>query len=301
MNNKPNFFIIGAPKCGTTALSEYLREHENIVISDPKEPHFFATDMPKMRTTDDEMTYLSYFKNITDETVSIGEASVWYLYSKEAIKNIFAYNKDAKIIAMLRNPVEMVPSMHSQHLYSADEDIKDFQDAWELNNEREKGNCIPKYARAPQNLYYAKIALYSEQLERVYEYFPQSQVKVILFDDFKNDTKKVYDDVLSFLNVPNDQRMEFPIINENTVSKSYFIKNLIVHQPKFIVFIKNYIKKILGKDQLNIASFFNGLNTNKTKRRPLEDNTKKEIHDTYRSDIDKLSILINRNLDKWKM
>jgi len=296
---KPNFFIVGAPKCGTTALSAYLKEHKNIVISDPKEPHFFATDMQKMRTTDNKEQYLKYFKDVTDQTFAIGDASVWYLYSKEAIKNIKQFNPDAKIIVMLRNPVEMVPSMHAQHLYRTDEDVKEFAEAWKLNESRELGNNIPKYCRAPQNLNYKKIALYAEQIERLYRYFPKEQVKIILFDDFKKDTKKIYEETLEFLNINKDGREHFPVINENTTSKNYWIKALIVNQPKFIIFIKNIIKKILGKEKLNIASFLNNLNTIKEKRKPLEDTLKQEIIDNYKNDILKLSKILNRNLDNW--
>lgn len=298
-NKKPNFFIVGAPKSGTTALSEYLREHMNIVISMPKEPHFFATDMEKMRTTNREETYLSYFKDVTEQTIAIGDASVWYLYSKNAIRNIFNYNPKAKIIVMLRNPLEMVPSMHAQHYFSTDENIKDFERAWGLNKDREKGKSIPKYCRAPQNIIYDKIALYSEQIDRLYKYFPEEQVKIILFNDFKVDTQKIYLDVLDFLKVINDDKLDFPIINENTVSKNYWLKALVVNQPKTILLIKNLIKRMLGKEELNIAPFINKLNTKKVKRKPVNEKIKREMINNYSEDIQRLSNIINRDLNNW--
>ncbi|MDN3641075.1 sulfotransferase [Lutimonas halocynthiae] len=296
---KPNFFIIGAPKSGTTALSEYLREHDNVVISDPKETHFFTSDMLKMRTTDNEQTYLNYFKNISDKTIAIGDASVWYLYSKEAIRNVFKFNSMAKIIVMLRNPLEMVPSMHAQHLISTDEDINDFETAWGLNRNRENGKSIPKYCRAPQNIVYSKIALYSEQLDRLYQYFPKEQVKIILFEDFKEDTRKVYNEVLDFLGVLHEERDDFPVINQNTASKSYWLKTLVVNQPKGLILLKNMIKFILKKDQLNIASAINELNTKKVKRKPLNEKLKQEMINNYIGDIKRLSIIINRDLNNW--
>ena len=296
---KPNFFIIGAPKCGTTALSEYLKNHPSIVMSEPKEPHYFATDMPKMRYTDNEKLYLEYFKGVSDRTKIIGDASVWYLYSTEAIVNIHKYNPEAKIIVMLRSPIEMVPSMHAQHIYSTDEDISLFEDAWNLNGDREKGENIPKHCRSPKNIFYNEIAKYTEQIERVYKYFPKTQVKIILFDDFKKDAGKVYRESLQFLELEDDGKTDFPIINENTALKNYRLKSFIVNQPEIVIRIKNFIKKVFNVKHLGVVGYVNKLNTNKVKRVPLSEKSKDQLIIEYKDDIKKLSKLIKKDLDGW--
>ena len=87
-NKKPNFFIVGAPKCGTTALASYLNEHSKIFVSNPKEPHYFATDFPRYRLYDSLKQYLDIFNDAKSENVAIGEASVFYMYSRGYKKNI---------------------------------------------------------------------------------------------------------------------------------------------------------------------------------------------------------------------
>ena len=241
MNKTPNFFIVGAPKCGTTALSEYLKEHPNVFMSTPKEPHYFADDMVKHRGIKKRKDYFYLFDEVKKNHLAIGEASVWYLYSKNAIENIYNYNKDVKIIIMLRKPVDMVYSMHSQHQNSQGEDEPDFEKAWNLEPERKNGKKIPKHILHVPNLYYSEIAKYYSQLMRVYNYFPKNQVKVIMFDDFKNNTKKVYCETLTFLNLPEFDKNEFPKINENKNFRFHFYNKLISSEP---IIFRNIRKKI---------------------------------------------------------
>jgi hypothetical protein len=103
---KPDFFIVGAPKCGTTSLSEYLKQHPEIFMSEPKEPHFFGTDLEsywggRFERYRDVHKYLSLFANVQDE-IRVGEASPWYLYSKRAAEEIKQFNPASRIIILLR-------------------------------------------------------------------------------------------------------------------------------------------------------------------------------------------------------
>jgi hypothetical protein len=82
---KPNFFIIGAPKCGTTALSEYLRQHPNIFFSLPKELCYFGKDYPSCaRPFKSDRQYLKFFRKASCEHLAIGEGSTRYLASKNS-------------------------------------------------------------------------------------------------------------------------------------------------------------------------------------------------------------------------
>ena len=116
MTNKPDFFIVGAPKCGTTALYTYLKQHPEIFMSPQKEPQFFANDvLGDRRHTCTWAEYLSCFAAARGAK-RIGEASVAYLGSPCAPKQIKMFNPAAKIIIMLRNPVDMMHSLHNQRL-----------------------------------------------------------------------------------------------------------------------------------------------------------------------------------------
>ena len=189
--NKPSFFIVGAPKSGTTALSKYLSDHEDIFFSKPKETNYFATDFNlKMRHVSRFSNYLLLFKSAKKNQLC-GEGSIWYLYSSKAIKNIYSFNPKSKIIIMLRNPGEMVYSLHYQKIFSLDENIKNFNDAWKASWLREKNKCVPKNCREKKTLFYHKVADYHKQLMNVYKYFPKKQVKIILYDEFKKNNFKI--------------------------------------------------------------------------------------------------------------
>ena len=175
MTNKPDFFIVGAPKCGTTALSEYLRAHPNIHISTPKEPHYFVDDFPSYKERmGGEENYLALF-DTDKENAQCGEASVWYLYSKVAIQNALDFNPNAKFIAMVRNPLEMAVSLHAQLVWTLDEDTHNFDEAWSMMDERKAGRKIPKKCRESAFLQYREACQLGGQIERFMNIVPPSQ------------------------------------------------------------------------------------------------------------------------------
>ena len=110
---KPNLFIVGAPKCGTTAWYHYLQHHKDISFSEAKEPHYFCTDFPNFRWAKTEEEYLKLFADLPDSKY-IGEASVMYLYSEEAIHRVREFNPDAKVMVFIRAYESFFASYHSQ-------------------------------------------------------------------------------------------------------------------------------------------------------------------------------------------
>ena len=192
---RPNFFIVGAPKCGTTALRQYLLDHPETFFCEPTEPHYFATDFPSHRYVDTEENYLRLFDAAGPQCSRIGEASSWYLYSREALLNIREFNPDAKIIAMLRNPIEMTPSLHAQLLRDFAESEPDLRRAWDLQEERRDPNTLPKNRNTrydPRTFLYGEACKLGEQVDRLLAVFPREQVKIILFDEVSRETKAVY-------------------------------------------------------------------------------------------------------------
>ena len=126
---KPDFFIVGAPKCGTTALANYLGQHPDIFMAKQKESHHFATDLiPYDDYWRNRNHYLKIFQEAKENQI-IGEASVFYLLSQEAAKNIKKFSPNAKIIIMLRNPVDLLYSHYFQAVYNGRETITDFEKA----------------------------------------------------------------------------------------------------------------------------------------------------------------------------
>ena len=300
MNKAPGLFIVGAPKSGTTALAQYLSEHPEIFISTPKEPHYFAYDLEGYRAVKNEQEYAHLFLAAKEQETVLGEASVFYLSSETAIPAIRKFNPAARILVMLRNPVDMVYSLHSQLVQSGDEDELDFAIAWQKVEARLAGKDIPKLAREIQVLNYRKIANYGFQISRLFNHFPREQIKIILFEDFKNRTAREYEQTLEFLELESDARTEFPVVNQNTQPRLMSLKYKIKDQGPLITRTKNFIKKTLGVKQLGIAGLIDNINTRRVVRPPLPEALKNEILETYREDINNLEEMLNVDLGHWK-
>ncbi|OED36847.1 hypothetical protein AB833_25915 [Chromatiales bacterium (ex Bugula neritina AB1)] len=299
--NKPNTFVIGAPKCGTTALCKYLELHTNIFMCDPKEPHFFAhQDMPGRKhyyTNID--TYLELFQGAKSNQNVLIEGSVWYLFCENAIKRIFNFNPKAKLIVMLRRPDEMVYSYHSQAIVSFSEDITDFELAWRTSKGPNPSRTIPKHCDEPKVLQYDQIAKYGDQLERLFSIFDRSQIMIILFDDFKSNTEKTYNDVLNFLELPPESLPSFEKINENKVITNKTIGRILTKPPGWLLQAIALFKRLLGIKNLNVRErLLNSVSRN-AERTPLSLELRQEIIDNYREDILKTQRITNLSLEKW--
>ncbi|MGC9330272.1 MAG: sulfotransferase family protein [Bacteroidales bacterium] len=299
---KPNFFIIGAPKCGTTALSEYLREHPDVHFSYPKEPNFFCTDFSEQhREFKDYTFYLNQcFYNSKGKT-AVGEGSVYYLYSSEAVPNILKFQPKAKFIVMLRNPVDIAHSLHATHLRSGiNENIEDFETAWNLQDERKEGKNLPPHCTDYKLVMYRDICKTGEQLKRLFQWVDKSKVKIILFEDFVNDTLKVYKEVLDFLNVKYDGREEFPNINYNFRSKSKVLAKIIHKLSYKFAWILLVKKKIGIPEGFSLLGPVKRLNSEKSSRKELDTAFREKLVVEFRDDVSLLEKLINRDLSHWK-
>ena len=297
---KPNFFLVGAPKCGTTALYEYLRPHPNIFLSKVKEPHFFATDLgsyPAIKTPD---AYSALFADSTARHLRVGEASVYYLRSSVALGNIREFNPEARIIAMFRNPVDMVYSLHSQLLYVAEETVSDFETAWRLQERRGRGLDLPRRSRGSFLLQYAQVGQFGTQTERLLSTFPREQVKLILYDDFAASPQAVYDDVVQFLEIPHDNRRDFPRINDNKRARVAWLRNFLRKPPPFLRTTVRSLKRTAGGTRL--ASLTAGVvarNTVNERRPPLPPAFRAELVEAFSEEVALLSRLLNRDLSHW--
>jgi hypothetical protein len=297
---KPNFFLVGAPKCGTTALYEYLRPHPNIFLSKVKEPHFFATDLgsyPAIKTPD---AYAALFADSTARHRRVGEASVYYLRSSVALGNIRAFNPEARIIAMFRNPVDMVYSLHSQLLYVAEETVSDFEAAWRLQERRARGLDLPRRSRGSFLLQYAQVGQFGTQTERLLATFPREQVKLILYDDFAASPQAVYDDVVEFLEIPHDNRRDFPRINDNKRARVAWLRSFLRKPPPFLRTAVRSLQRTEGGARLaSITAGFVARNTVNERRPPLPPAFRAELVEAFREEVAQLSRLLNRDLSHW--
>lgn len=292
--------MIGAPKCGTTALSEYLRMHPNIYMSMPKELFYFADDFPAYRQATTKEEYLEkFFQDVTTQHKAVGEASALYLYSSVALENLYQFNPNAKIIVMLRNPIDVVYSYHSQLLYDGDENEPDFEQAWKLQTSREKGLQISLFCREPRLLQYAEFGKLGQQIEHLLSIFPREQIHIIWFEEFANSTQLVYEKVLEFLEVPTDNRIEFERYNVNKTHKSSLLGKVTQKTPEFLINAAMKTKQIMGFSRWGIMDAIRKFNSKTASRQPLSVDFKAELIAEFATDIQKLSCLLDKDLSDW--
>lgn len=296
---QPNFFVVGAPKSGTTALATYLGEHPEIFMCSPKEPHYFADDFPNHRFVTRWDDYLGLFERAGDHHRVVGEASVFYLYSKVAITNLLARIPSARLIVMLRNPIELAQSMHAQALRTRDETSTDFCAAWNLRNTRRRGQRIPRKCRDVKILLYDDVARLGSQMERLLAVAPRNQVRWWFYDDFADDPKRVYGEVLEFLRVANDGRSEFPPINLRSVARSQLVAQFTQKTPRTLVKAAMLLKKHLGIDQWRILDALRCVNFTQVTSNYLAPELLAQMRRHFAPDIRLLQDISGRDLSYW--
>lgn len=291
---KANFFIIGAPKCGTTSLAAWLGAHTNIYFSKIKEPHFFNTNgLRIIKTLPD---YDALWKNTRPQHIAIGEASTHYLFSPEAVPNILKYNPKAKFIVCVRNPIEMAQALHAERVWQGRETAKDFKTAWNLQEERLHGNYIPKtMLEDPERLQYGPYCKLGEQLARLFSLVDRTRVCVIVLDDMARDAKQEYERVLAFLGIPSDGRQDFPVYNPRKQTKNIYFA--------YMLRLMHNVKRMAGlKYNFGLARKLKGWNTNPRKRESISADLRDELVAYFKDDVALLGAILERNLIReWSL
>jgi hypothetical protein len=295
-----DFCILGAPKCGTTAMYTYLRTHPQIFMSQIKEPHFYADDMADAyRAVKNRQAYCEIFAGAADGQLC-GEASVLYLFSERAVPNILRDSPDARFIVMLRNPVDMAQSLHSQLLRSLYEDEMSFRMAWELQDVRAAAERIPRRCDEPKLLLYRTICSFAWQMERLFQWVPRERVLVHIFEEFFSDPRAGYERTLAFLGLLADERTHFERVNENTVPRSWLLLGL----AYYLRFVPNRLYAPL-KQTFNVfglrpgVAFFRWRNRPE-KRAPIDTSFRHRLEAEFQPDIARLEVILERNLDVWR-
>lgn len=300
---KPNFFIIGAPKSGTTSLYRYLSQHPDVFMSVSKEPCFLAPDFKSPNYPQTEAEYLRCFEGYKGE-FRIGEATTTYLYSGLAAREIHRYSPDAKIIAMLRNPAEMVVSLHSQRMKEGNENIGRLKEALEAESDRRKGERLPKNFQYPKEyLLYRDFGMYAKQLKRYFLEFGRDNVHVIIFNDFIGDTKREFGKVCEFLNIPNDYNIDFTIENPGHTPRILLLHRAFIKCRSVFISIKWRMEKFVSIRYLEFLRAPYGLIIKlniKTGRAPIHLETKATLDSYYEVEIKDLENLLKRKLDCWR-
>lgn len=299
----PNFLVIGAAKCGTDSLCDYLGQHPQIYMCPNREPNFFIADgqgdIPYRGPGDREVLkawdmwvssldrYQALFSGVSDEK-AIGEGTTWYLYDERAPKLIHHYIPEAKLIAILRNPVDRAYSAYNMLLRDGRETIQDFAQALAAEDERVRAGWEPMW-------HYRRMGFYYSQLKRYYDTFDAAQIHVVLHDDFNSRPSDVLRELFQFLQVKEQfQPDTSERRNVSLVPKHHAYNRLISGQNP----VKAAVKVMLPIElRQRIKSGL--VSRNLSKPAPLRTDTRHQLIDVFRADILDLQTLINRDLGSW--
>jgi ATP-binding cassette subfamily B protein len=250
----PDFFIVGNPKSGTTALYEMLRSHPQIYMPAGKEPWYFAAELHERTPPRPEGTpttleqYAALFAAAAPQQRA-GEASALYLWSRTAARAISEVQPDARIIAILREPASFLRSLHLQFVETYIETEADFRKALALEDDRRAGRMVPQYTYWPQALLYSEHVRYAEQLRRYRDLFGAERMLVLIYDDFLRDNDATVRQVLRFLDVDDTLTIELSQANPTVRVRSPRLHQLVhavsVGHGPFSLAVKEGLKTVL--------------------------------------------------------
>ena len=298
---RPDFFIVGAPRCGTTALATYLSEHPDIYMA-KKEMHFFGADLrfgPQFFRRDCD-AYRAEFAQWNGQTRT-GEASVWYLFSKQAAAEIKAYNPDARIIILLREPISMLYSLYHYFLYDGNEHLPSFEEALAAEKDRSMGQRITRQTYFVQGLAYRAVVHFAEQVQRYFDLFGRERVHVIIYDDLAADTVGTYRATLSFLGVSDSVDIPVRPINANVTVKSSFLR-VALNDPLVrgtAIALRSWLPKPLFALIQNVGTGIIELNKRPAQRHPMDHGLKLALQKEFAPEVERLSALLKRDLTHW--
>ena len=292
---KPDFLIVGAFKSGSTALYEGLRRHPQIFMPFHKEPLYFGDDLTRRYGRYTEAEYLHLFDPAKPGQKS-GEASTWYLYSVSAAREIHDFNPDMRIMVVLRNPVDVMYSEHSQLIYNVIEDLPSFEDALAAEPDRRAGRRIPEGPINIENLFYRHSVRFAEQLERYFDVFGRERVHVMLWDDLRRDGATVIRDALAFLGVDPTLAAAPPNANENKRVRSPLIQRLIF-APRLLLPLAPFLRRFPLVRAVRTRLL--DMNSEAKPRAPMDPALRRRLLDEFTPDIERLGALIGRDLSAW--
>lgn len=302
----PDFFVVGAPRCGTTAICRYLARNPQICFSRPKEPHYFSRLDHDPGVDEFRKNYLERnFGHFESRHRAVGEGSVSYLYLPGVIERINHLNPQARFVVLVRNPLSMLPSYHLRMQFLLQEDEPDFQKAWELEPSRDRGENIPKYCLDSLLLKYSQVARFGVQVERLFDVVGRDRAQVIVFDDFKSDLLGTYQNLLEFLNVDYDGQTEFERRFGSQMYRYGWLQKLlfkpVTSGGKVVDTLQRRARKYNpdGTKRMSLIKRLTRLNKVPTKPAPLSPQMADIVRETLRHDVMHLSALLDRDLSFW--
>ena len=292
---QPDLFIVGAPKSGTTALHTHLGSHPQITLPSRKDRPFFASDLDFRRWRLSRDEYEAELRAGAEAPI-LGHSCVWYLYSRTAAEEIHRAAPDAKVVIMLRNPVDMLHAQHSQFLYNGNEDIADFGEALAAEPDRRAGRRVPRRAHFPQGLWYLDTARFGEQVERYLHVLGDDRVTTILYDDFRADPEGTVARVAGWLGA-DAAPLSGGVVNANRRVRSRALQSFLMAPPPWL---ERGVHAVLPRPlHGRVAPWMIRRNIQERPREPVPAELRRRIAADLADDVDRLGGLLGRDLGDW--
>lgn len=300
--NKVNLFIIGFPKTGSTALAEFLSQHSQVFLSDQKGLDFFSTDFhfesdkfhgyKKHFPIRNLKQYNSCFKNRNEKYLIDG--SVDYIFSKDAPKNIYQYNPNAKIIILIREPISFIESYFRHHSANKNSEVvQDFTKAFNLEKQRKQGKNIPSNVKCPSFLYYSEKIKYLKYIKRYTDLFDNKNIKIFFYEDWRTNNIGILKEAFKFLNI-KDETHKIQLSEVNTIYKLKYLK---IHELSSKI-LNSRFKKIIPynlRKKTNIKQIIYNLLKEKNKKKYNEyDEFNKLLGKKVEEEINKLDLFLHK-------
>ncbi len=290
----PTFLLIGAMRSGTTSVYEWLKQHPEIFMSPVKEVSFFAANDEAI----DELDYPYIVKSLEDYLAlsrpsrgqrAIGEASTSYLYSSIAPDRIRAHIPNAKLIAILRNPVDRAYSHYWFLRLLGRESIPEFEEAVRQEEQRIRNRC-------PMG-HYIQRGFYYRQLKRYYERFSPEQIRVYLYEDLVNEALQMIRELYDFLGVNSTYRPNLAMVAQPSGKPrnplvQVALTTVLAHRSQLKRFVPRRLRPELRMLEQEVIRRL-------APKPPLNPETRRWLIEVYRSDILNLQDLIRRDLSHW--
>ena len=302
VGKKPDVFIVGAPKCGTSAMDRYLAAHPDIYMA-RKEMHVFGADLRFGRQfyRRDQAAYVAEFAQRNGERHA-GEASVWYLLSRQAAAEIHAFNPEARIIIMLREPADMLYSLYSQFRFDGNEPLPTFEEALGAEEDRRARRRLGRQTYFAQGLVYRDTARYTQQVQRYFDVVGRERVHVVIYDDLVADARATYVGVLQFLGLDSAcAETDFPVINGNKTVKHSALRGLLndpLLRSTAVAVGRRLPRSVFGALQ-NVERRLWNLNSRAALRPPLAPEVRARLKREFAPEVERLSELLGRDLTHW--
>ena len=290
---KPDFYIVGAPKAGTTSLYRYLRQHPQIFLPDQKEPRFFVDDdylrgrgtfAPRpVRCLSD---YLALFAGVP-ECVRAGEASTSYLHCQTSATRIHEFTPDARIVVMLRDPVDRAYS-HYGHRRKSGREVLSFEEAIATEKER------------PAPFRYVHNGFYARQLKRYLDLFGKDSVGVFFLEDMAHDAVGLCRQLFSFLQVDATVEVDVSTIHNaaarpRSARATRLYKSVTLGDRAYLRVAKRLVPPRVRRAARSAAHRM--LLTRRVP--PIREETRRALVDRYRAEVRELEVLTGRDLGHW--